>query len=55
MDTSGSGLTTMLENDKAIEQAEQEYRDMLVDQAIQQLQDANEEAALQRERQINLL
>ena len=55
MDTSGANALSMVDNDKAIEQAEQEYRDAMIDQAIQKLQDANEQAAQQRERQINLL
>jgi hypothetical protein len=35
MDTSGANATQMLDNEKAIEDAEQEYRDTLIDQALQ--------------------
>jgi hypothetical protein len=36
--------------EKSIAEQEQEYQDTLVDQAIQKLQDANDQAAEQRER-----
>ena len=44
-----------LENAELIKQTEQDVQDNLVDQALQKLQDANEKAAEQRERQISLL
>ena len=55
MDTSGANALAMVDNKELIKQAEEDYRNTMVDQAIQQLQDANEQAAQQRERQINLL
>ena len=54
MDTSGSSLLMQQELNKQVEEAEQNYQDTLVDQAIQNLQDANDQAAEQRERQIEL-
>ena len=41
--------------EKQIADAERDYQDTLIDQSIQRLQDANEHAAEQRERQIALL
>ena len=55
MDTSGTNALSILDNEKAIEEAEVAYQDTLVDQALQRLQDANDEAAEQRERQIELM
>lgn len=55
MDTSGVNALSMVDLDKQIADAEQAYQDTLIDQAIQQLSDANEKAAEQRERQIELL
>lgn len=54
MDTSGANSLQMLDLDKQIAEAEQNYRDSLVDQAIQNLQDANTKAEEQRERQISI-
>ena len=54
MDTSGANQLAILDLNKEIEQAEQSYQDSLVDQSIQQLQDANEQAYEQRERQIRV-
>lgn len=51
---SGGNATALLDLDKQISQAEQDYQDSLVDQALQNLQDANDKAAEQRERQITL-
>ena len=45
----------LLAIDQQIAEAEESYQDTLVDQAIQNLQDVNEQAAEQRERQIALL
>ena len=52
--SSGGNALALKELDKQIKDAEQDYQDTLVDQAIQDLQDANEKAAEQRERQIEL-
>ena len=54
MQTGGNPLE-MLKLDEQIETAEQEYQDTLIDQALQELSDANEKAAEQRERQIELM
>lgn len=55
MDTSGANSLDMLNMDQQIVDAEKDMEQTLVDQAIQNLSDANEEAAQQRERQIDLL
>ena len=54
MDTSGGNALEMLGLQEQIARAEQDYQDSLIDQSIQSLQDANAEAAEQRERQIAL-
>ena len=54
MDTSGANSLQLAELDKQIEEEEQAYQDTLIDQSLQQLQDANNQAAQQRERQIAL-
>ena len=54
MDTSGMNSLSVLQTEEQIAQAEESYQDSLVDQAIQQLEDANAKAAEQRERQIVL-
>lgn len=54
MDTSGANDLSILELNEQIAQAEQDYQDSLIDQAIQELSDANEKAYEQRERQISL-
>ena len=54
MDTSGVNSLQLQELDKKITEAEQDYADSLVDQTIQNLQDSNEKAAEQRERQIQI-
>ena len=55
MDSSGGNALEKLALQEEIKQAEQDYQDTLVDQAIQQLQDANQKAEEQRERQISLM
>ena len=55
MQTDSSGALAKKELDMQIEEAKMEYQDSLVDQALQNIQDANEEASQQRERQINLM
>ena len=55
LDSSGSNILEKLALQEEIKQAEQDYQDTLVDQAIQQLQDANQRAEEQRERQISLM
>ena len=42
------------ELEESIQQTEQDYQDTLIDQAVQDLEDANEKAFRQRERQINI-
>ena len=54
MDTSGANSLQLAELDTQIAEAEQDYQDSLIDQSLQQLQDANDQAAQQRERQIVL-
>jgi hypothetical protein len=44
-----------LELEKQLKELEEGHQDSLIDQALTQLQDANEYAAEQRERQISLL
>ena len=51
---SGNNALALKELEEQIKDAEQTYQDSLVDQAIQDLQNANEKAAEQRERQISL-
>ena len=55
MDTSGVNSLDILNMDQQIADAEKDMEQTLVDQALQNLSDANEEAAQQRERQIELL
>lgn len=55
MDTSGMNALTVKELGEKIEDAEKDLQDTLVDQALQQLSDANEEASKQRERQITIM
>ena len=54
MDTSDANALALLDLEKQISEEEQAFQDTLVDQALQQLQDANEKAAEQRERQIDI-
>ena len=52
MDTSGANALAILDLEKQIAEAEQSYEDSLIDQSLQELEDANQKAAEQRERQI---
>ena len=54
MDSSGRNAAEIVALQKEIDEAEQDYQDSLVNQALDRLQDANEKAAQQRERQIEL-
>ena len=54
-DTSGANLLAEQDLQKELAEAEQEMRDAQIDQAIENLEKANEKAAEQRERQIELL
>lgn len=54
MDSSGTNALQLLDLEKQIGEEEEAYQDSLIDQSIQQLQDANEKAADQRERQISI-
>ena len=54
MDTSGTNALQLAQMDQSIADAEQDYTDSLIDQSIQKLQDANDKAAEQRERQISI-
>ena len=54
MDSSGANALQLLDLEKQISEEEEAYQDSLIDQSIQQLQDANEKAAEQRERQISI-
>lgn len=54
-DTSGSNAASIKDLQKQLKEAQQDYADSLVDQQIQNMQDANEEATNQRETQINIL
>ena len=53
-DTSGGNAMEIASLQKEIEEAKQGYTDSLVDQQLQSLQDANEKAAEQRQKQIDL-
>lgn len=55
MDTSGLNSLALQEIDTEIQNAEEQYQDTLVDQALQSLEDANQQAIEQRERQIDLM
>ena len=54
-DTSGANALDILELQKSIDEQKQDYTDTLIDQKITELQEQNEIAAEQRERQINIL
>lgn len=54
MDTSGTNDLAKIGLQEQLAKAEQDYQDTLVDQTIQELQDANAKAEEQRERQISL-
>lgn len=53
-DTSGSNALEIAELEKSIAEQKEDYQDTLIDQALQDMQDANERAAEQRERQISI-
>ncbi len=54
MDTSGANALALIQQEEALKDKQEEYRNTLIDQGIQQLQDANEKAFEQRERQISI-
>ena len=54
-DTSGANDLEIAKLEKEITEEQQDYQDTLVDQAISDLQDANEKAAEQREKQIEIM
>ena len=54
-DTSGANATEILNLQKEIEEGQESYTDQLIDQKISELQKQNDEAAEQRQRQIDLL
>ena len=54
MDTSGANALEILELQEEIAQGEEDYTDTLIDQKINELQQQNDEAAQQRERQIEI-
>ncbi len=54
-DTSGANALEIASLEKELADQKEEYRDSLIDQALANLQDANAEAAEQREKQIELL
>lgn len=53
-DTSGGNSVEIAKLQKELTEAEENYTDTLVDQALERLQDANEKAAEQRDKQIEL-
>ena len=54
-DTSGANAIEILSLQKEIEEGQESYTDQLIDQKISELQKQNDEAAEQRQRQIDLL
>lgn len=54
-DTSGANAMRILELQEEIRQGKEDYTDTLIDQKISELQEQNDEAAEQREKQITLL
>ena len=54
-DTSGANALEIAALEKELAEEKEDYRDTLIDQALTNLQDANAEAAEQREKQIALL
>jgi hypothetical protein len=54
-DSSSANLLEIAALEKEIAEQKEDYRDSLIDQALTNLQDANAEAAEQREKQISLL
>ena len=53
-DTSGANALEIMQLEKELEQGQEDYTDTLVDQKISELQQQNDEAAEQRERQIQI-
>lgn len=54
-DTSGANATEILSLQKELDDARESYEDTIVDQKLEELQDQNDKAAEQREKQISLL
>ena len=54
-DTSGANQTEILKLQKELDQAKESYGDTLIDQAISNLEDENEKANQQREKQIEIM
>ena len=54
-DTSGANAAEILQLQKEIDEAQEDYTDTLIDQKISELQDQNDQAAEQRQRQIDLM
>lgn len=54
-DTTGANAQEILSLQKELDENRQDYEDSLVDQAIERLQESNDEAAKQRERQIEIM
>jgi len=55
MDTSGANAMEILNLQKEIDEAQEDYTDTLIDQKISELQKQNDQAAEQRQRQIDIL
>ena len=55
MDTSGANALEIMELEEEIRQQEEDYTDTLIDQKISELEKQNEEAAAQREKQIETM
>jgi hypothetical protein len=55
MDTSGANATEILNLQKEIDEAQEDYTDTLIDQKISELQKQNDQAAEQRQRQIDIM
>ena len=54
-DTTGANATEILKLQEELENSRQDYEDTLVDQALQRLQEDNDAAAKQREKQIEIM
>ena len=54
-DTSGANATEILNLQKEIDEAQEDYTDTLIDQKISELQEQNDKAAEQRQQQIDLM
>ena len=54
-DTSGANALDIMQLQEEIDQAQEDYTDTLIDQKISELQQQNDEAAEQREKQIELM